>query len=46
MLKGATARRYAEAVFGLAGEHNTVDRWLQDLRLIAEYLSDHRLASC
>ena len=43
MLKGATARRYAEAVFGLAGEHNTVDRWLQDLRLIAEYLSDHRL---
>ncbi len=43
MLKGATARRYAEAVFGLAVEHNTVDRWLQDLRLIAEYLSDHRL---
>jgi len=43
VLKGATARRYAEAVFGLAGEQNTVDRWLQDLRLIAEYLSDHRL---
>lgn len=43
MLKGATARRYAEAAFELAGEHNTVDRWLQDLRLIAEYLSDHRL---
>jgi F-type H+-transporting ATPase subunit delta len=43
VLKGATARRYAEAVFGLAVEQNTVDRWLQDLRLITEYLSDHRL---
>ncbi len=43
MLKGATARRYAEAVFEMAVEQNTVDRWLQDLRLIAEYLSDHRL---
>ena len=43
MLKGATARRYAEAVFELGVEQNTVDRWLQDLRLIAEYFSDHRL---
>lgn len=43
MLKGATARRYAEAVFELGVEKNTVDRWLQDLRLIAEYFSDHRL---
>ena len=24
-------------------EHNTVDRWLQDLQLIADYFSDHRL---
>ncbi|HEY7340505.1 MAG TPA: ATP synthase F1 subunit delta [Ktedonobacterales bacterium] len=43
MLKGATARRYAEAVFELGVEQNTVDRWLQDLRLIADYFSDHRL---
>jgi len=43
VLKGATARRYAEAVFELGVEQNTVDRWLQDLRLIAEYFSDHRL---
>jgi F-type H+-transporting ATPase subunit delta len=43
VLKGATARRYAEAVFELGVEKNSVDRWLQDLRLITEYLSDHRL---
>jgi F-type H+-transporting ATPase subunit delta len=43
VLKGATARRYAEAVFELGVEQNTVDRWLQDLRLIADYFSDHRL---
>lgn len=43
MLKGATARRYAEAVFELGVEENAVDRWLQDLRLIAEYFADHRL---
>ncbi|HEX6540341.1 MAG TPA: ATP synthase F1 subunit delta [Ktedonobacterales bacterium] len=43
MLKGATARRYAEAVFELGAENNTIDRWLQDLRLIAEYFSDRRL---
>lgn len=43
MLKGATARRYAEAVFELGVGENAVDRWLQDLRLVAEYFSDHRL---
>jgi F-type H+-transporting ATPase subunit delta len=43
VLKGATARRYAEAVFELGVQENSVDRWLQDLRLIAEYLGDHRL---
>jgi F-type H+-transporting ATPase subunit delta len=43
VLKGATARRYAEAVFELGVEQNTVDRWLQDLQLIADYFSDHRL---
>ena len=43
MLKGATSRRYAEAAFELGVAENSVDRWLQDLRLIAEYFSDHRL---
>ena len=43
MLKGATSRRYAEAAFELAVQEKSVDRWLQDLRLIAEYFSDHRL---
>ncbi|HEU5348630.1 MAG TPA: ATP synthase F1 subunit delta [Ktedonobacterales bacterium] len=43
MLKGATSRRYAEAVFELGVAENAVDRWLQDLRLITEYFSDHRL---
>jgi len=43
VLKGATSRRYAEAAFELAVEENKVDQWLQDLRLIAEYFSDHRL---
>ncbi len=43
MLKGATARRYAEAAFELAVEQNALDRWLEDLRLIADYFGDHRL---
>jgi F-type H+-transporting ATPase subunit delta len=43
VLKGATSRRYAEAAFELAVQEKSVDRWLQDLRLIAEYFSDHRL---
>ena len=44
MLKGATARRYAEAVFEIGVEQGTVDRWRADLSLIAEYLGDHSLA--
>ncbi len=43
MLKGATARRYAEAVFEIGVEQGTVDRWRADLSLIAEYLGDHSL---
>jgi F-type H+-transporting ATPase subunit delta len=44
VLKGATARRYAEAVFGIGTEQGTVDRWRDDLSLIAEYFGDHSLA--
>lgn len=44
MLKGATARRYAEAVFEIGAEQGTVDRWRDDLSMIAEYFGDHSLA--
>ena len=43
MLKGPVARRYAEAVFEIGVEQNTVDAWLQDVRLIAEYFSNRQL---
>jgi F-type H+-transporting ATPase subunit delta len=44
VLKGATARRYAEAVFEIGVEQGTVDRWREDLSTIAEYFGDHSLA--
>ena len=44
MLKGAVARRYAEAVFELGVEPDTLDSWLNDVRLIAEYFSNRQLA--
>lgn len=43
MLKGATARRYAGAVFEIAQESEKLDRWLEDLRVIAEYFGNRRL---
>src|SRR5215470_919133 len=43
-LKGATARRYAEAVFEIGVEQGTVDRWRSDLSVIAEYFGDHSLS--
>jgi F-type H+-transporting ATPase subunit delta len=44
VLKGATARRYAEAVFELGVQEETIERWRDDLRLLAEYLGNRRLA--
>jgi F-type H+-transporting ATPase subunit delta len=44
VLKGATARRYAQAVFELAVEQRALDRWLADLRTIEAYFADRRLA--
>jgi F-type H+-transporting ATPase subunit delta len=44
MLKGAAARRYAEAVFELGSEPDTLDTWLADVRLIADYFGNHQLA--
>src|SRR5262249_37713972 len=44
MLKGATARRYAQAVFELATEQRTQERWMADLRGVEEYLGNRQLA--
>ena len=43
MLKGAIARRYAEAAFELGEEKQTLDRWLNDLRTLADYLGARQL---
>lgn len=44
MIPGAVSRRYAEAVFDIGVEKHDVDTWLQDLRTIAQYFGDRRLA--
>jgi F-type H+-transporting ATPase subunit delta len=44
MLKGAIARRYAEAVFDLALKQNTLEQTLEDVQGIAELFSKHTLA--
>lgn len=43
MIKGATARRYAGAVFELALESNQVDSWRTDLETLASYFGNKRL---
>lgn len=44
MLKGAVARRYAEAIFDLGVQEKSLDRWQSDLHLIAEAFSNRRLS--
>ena len=44
MLKGAIGRRYAEAIFEIAREHNTIDRTLDDVQGIASLFSKRTLA--
>jgi F-type H+-transporting ATPase subunit delta len=44
MLKGAIARRYAEAVFDIAQRQNTVDRTLDDIQGIAQLFSERKLS--
>jgi F-type H+-transporting ATPase subunit delta len=44
MLKGAIARRYAEAIFNLAVAQNTLDRTLEDVKKIAQLFSQRKLA--
>jgi F-type H+-transporting ATPase subunit delta len=43
VLKGATARRYAGAVFELGVESNSLDSWRADLGRLAEYFGNKRL---
>lgn len=44
MLKGAVARRYAEAVMEIATQQPaTLDRWLADVKLIGEAFGDRHL---
>ncbi len=40
------ARPYAEAVFRLARETNTLDQWSQELSLLAQIVADQRVAQC
>jgi len=44
MLKGAIARRYAEAIFELARKQNTLDRTLEDVKEIAALFAHRKLA--
>ncbi|HKD75776.1 MAG TPA: ATP synthase F1 subunit delta [Ktedonobacterales bacterium] len=43
-IKGAVARRYAEAVFDLGRDNNSVERWQQDLHFLAEVFRNRQLA--
>jgi F-type H+-transporting ATPase subunit delta len=44
MLKGAIARRYAGAIFGIALKQNTLDRTLEDVQGLGQLFSKHTLA--
>ena len=44
MLKGAIARRYAEAIFDIARKQNTIDRTLEDVQEIARVFSNRKVA--
>jgi F-type H+-transporting ATPase subunit delta len=44
MPRGASARRYAQAVFELASEKGETDRWLEDLALLSGSLENRQFA--
>lgn len=44
-LKGAVARRYAEAITALAFERDTVERWREELSIIRDLFTADRIAS-
>ena len=45
MARGASARRYAQAVFAIALDHGEPDRWLDDLALLADTLANEEFAA-
>ena len=40
MPSGASTRRYAQAIFQLAVEHDTLERWLEDLTQLADSITN------
>ncbi|GAC1448586.1 MAG: hypothetical protein PVSMB4_05910 [Ktedonobacterales bacterium] len=44
MLKGAVARRYAEAILQIGIQQGTLDRWLDDVRVLGEAFGNRQLA--
>jgi F-type H+-transporting ATPase subunit delta len=44
-LKGAVARRYAEAILALAFERGTLERWKEELAIIRDLFTTDRVAS-
>ena len=44
MPAGASARRYAQAVFEMAVENDNLDRWLDDLTLLADSTTNREFA--
>ena len=44
-VRGASAKRYAQAVFEIAVEHDTFDAWERDLADLAEALAEPQLAA-
>ena len=45
MARGASARRYAQAVFAIALEQGETDRWLDDLALFADAMGNEDFAN-
>ena len=45
MARGASARRYAQAVFAIALEQGEPDRWLDDLALLADAMANDEFAN-
>lgn len=45
MARGASARRYAQAVFAIALEQGDPDRWLDDLALLSDSMSNEEFAA-
>ena len=44
MLRGTSARRYAESVFAIAKEQNSFDHWLEDLATVRDVFTNPDMA--